>query len=175
MSLAKAVPMAVPLLGLLLSWWPESWRAHAADGEPDRTLVLQQLLLEFEKRHGQQLPAEGEVEALHGLLYVTKAPSAIQPGALVQLEGSRESSRKGSDRQHSSQHCMVHAVTCSHELMVAWRVGQPVCPPTWYWVSDNVVGHKGTALMLNAKRSKQHNNQQAIWSGQCVQPPSEGV
>jgi hypothetical protein len=73
----------------LLSWWPESWRAHAADGEPDRTLVLQKLLPEFEKRHGQQLPGEGEVEALHGLLYVTKAPSAIPPGALVQLEGQQ--------------------------------------------------------------------------------------
>eukprot|EP00882_Tetradesmus_deserticola_P021047 GHRQ01022765.1.p1 GENE.GHRQ01022765.1~~GHRQ01022765.1.p1 ORF type:complete len:205 (+),score=89.53 GHRQ01022765.1:158-772(+) len=79
----------------LLRWWPERWRAHAADGEPDRTLVLQKLLPELEKRQGQPLPAEGDVEVLHGLLYVTKAPSAIPPGALVQLEGQREGQQAG--------------------------------------------------------------------------------
>jgi hypothetical protein len=83
----------------LLSWWPESWVAHAADGEPDRTLVLQKLLPEFEKRQGQGLPAEGEVEALHGLLYVTKAPSAIPPGALVQLEGQQQEEQQQQEGQ----------------------------------------------------------------------------
>lgn len=80
---------------LLLSWWPEGWRAHAADGEPDRTLVLQKLLPEFEKRQGVEFPASGEVEALHGLLYVTKAPAAIPPGALVQLEGQQQQQEEG--------------------------------------------------------------------------------
>lgn len=81
----------------VLAWFPEVWRAHAADGEPDRTLVLQKLLPECEKRHGQQLPLEGEVEALHGLLYVTKAPSSIPPGALVQLEaGEQEQEQEAS-------------------------------------------------------------------------------
>eukprot|EP00775_Hariotina_reticulata_P013201 gene13201-13332_t len=71
----------------VLSWFPEAWKAHASDGEPDRTLVLQKLLPELERRReGQQLPQSGEVEAVMGLLYVTKTPSSIPPGALMQLE-----------------------------------------------------------------------------------------
>lgn len=71
----------------LLSWFPVAWNAHAQDGEPDRTLVLQKLLPEFEKRKGHPLPAEGEIDSLQGLLYVTKSPNAIPPGALSQVEG----------------------------------------------------------------------------------------
>jgi hypothetical protein len=72
----------------VLSWWPPAWAAHAPDGDPDRSLVTQRLLPEWERRvgGGAPLPADGEAVALAGLLYVTKAPSAIPPGALVQLE-----------------------------------------------------------------------------------------
>jgi len=54
-------------------------------------LVLQKLLPELERRReGQPLPQSGEVEALMGLLYVTKTPSSIPPGALMQLLGGAE-------------------------------------------------------------------------------------
>ncbi|KAF8070894.1 hypothetical protein HT031_000975 [Scenedesmus sp. PABB004] len=75
--------------GAVLAWFPAPWRPHAADGEPDRSLV-QKLLAEWEKRHGSPLPDAGEAEALSGLLYVTKAPSTLPPGALQQTEEGEE-------------------------------------------------------------------------------------
>lgn len=71
----------------LLSWFPHVWAPQAQDGEPDRTLVLQRLLPEIEKRMGEPLPAEGQINSLHGLLYVTKSPNSIPPGALSQVQG----------------------------------------------------------------------------------------
>ena len=72
----------------VLSWFPELWRPVAVDGEPDRTLVLEKLVPEWEKRNeGRGLrEVKGKVGALQGLLYVTKAPSSIPPGAVRQLE-----------------------------------------------------------------------------------------
>jgi hypothetical protein len=57
-------------------------QAAAEDGEPDRSLVLEKLLPELERRTGAPLPAEGSVPALAGLLYVTRPPSSVPAGAV---------------------------------------------------------------------------------------------
>jgi hypothetical protein len=69
----------------VLGWFPETWKAAAEDGDPDRRLVLQKLLPEFEKRTGAPLPDEGEVDAMLGILYVTRPDAAVPAGALQQL------------------------------------------------------------------------------------------
>jgi hypothetical protein len=70
------------------SWFPAEIAEMAVAGEPDRTLVLEKLIPEWEKRQGGQKLAEtsGRVPALQGLLYVTRAPNSIPPGALAQLQ-----------------------------------------------------------------------------------------
>jgi hypothetical protein len=77
----------------VLRWFPEPWRPVAVDGEPDRTLVVDKLVPEWGKRNateglGGLMEAKGNVGALQGLLYVTKAPSSIPPGAVRQLEAA---------------------------------------------------------------------------------------
>lgn len=67
----------------LLSWWPPSWAAAAMDGEPDRSLLTGRLVPELAKRGAGQLAPGGVVQVLGGLLYVTKPPTSIVPGALV--------------------------------------------------------------------------------------------
>lgn len=69
----------------VLGWFPEPWRAAAEDGDPDRSLVLQKLLPEFERRTGAPLPAAGQVDAMVGLLYVTRPAAAVPAGAVQQL------------------------------------------------------------------------------------------
>eukprot|EP00879_Flechtneria_rotunda_P012289 GHRR01012835.1.p1 GENE.GHRR01012835.1~~GHRR01012835.1.p1 ORF type:complete len:201 (+),score=94.46 GHRR01012835.1:1252-1854(+) len=71
----------------VLRWFPDVWNAHAVDGEPDKTLVLQKLLPAWEERHGGPLPAEGGAEALQGLLYVIESPTLLPPGALMHVGG----------------------------------------------------------------------------------------
>jgi hypothetical protein len=72
----------------VLGWFPAPWTAAAEDGDPDRRLVLTKLLPELEKRTGAPLPAEGEVDALLGILYVTRPDAAVPPGAIQHLAGA---------------------------------------------------------------------------------------
>lgn len=74
----------------VLSWFPAPWKAAAEDGEPDRSLVLQKLLPEFERRSGAALPSEGQVDAMTGLLYVTRPAASIPAGAVQHLAAEGE-------------------------------------------------------------------------------------
>jgi hypothetical protein len=67
----------------LLGWWPEPWRGAAMDGDPDRTLISSRLLGELAKQGAGELVPGASVAALQGLLYVTKPPSTVAPGALI--------------------------------------------------------------------------------------------
>lgn len=69
----------------VLGWFPKPWEAAAEDGDPDRRLVLTKLLPEFEKRSGGVVPAEGQVDAIGGVLYVTRPDAAIPAGAVQHL------------------------------------------------------------------------------------------
>jgi hypothetical protein len=71
----------------VLGWFPQPWTAAAEDGDPDRRLVLTKLLPEFEKRSGAALPAAGEVDAMLGILYVTRPDAAVPAGAVQHLVG----------------------------------------------------------------------------------------
>jgi hypothetical protein len=71
----------------VLGWFPKPWIAAAEDGDPDRRLVLQKLLPEFEKRAGAALPATGGVDAMLGILYVTRPDAAVPAGAVQHLVG----------------------------------------------------------------------------------------
>jgi hypothetical protein len=85
----------------LLGWFPKPWLAAAEDGDPDRRLVLTKLLPELEKRTGAELPAEGQVDAMLGILYVTRQDNAIPAGALqvVADEGGVEVVAEGEEGQ----------------------------------------------------------------------------
>jgi len=67
----------------LLSWFPEAWVAGAMDGEPDRTLLQSRLVEELSKQSAGSLEAGAKLTPLKHLLYVSKPPTSIAPGALV--------------------------------------------------------------------------------------------
>jgi hypothetical protein len=67
------------------SWWPAAWPDAMPRGEPDRTVLAEKLIPMAEEKSGVKF-AEGEkIPVLQGVLYVTRAPTSVPPGALDQL------------------------------------------------------------------------------------------
>jgi hypothetical protein len=68
------------------SWWPAGWDDYRPEGEPDRSVLTQKLIPMAEERAGRKLEeGAGRLPALEGVLYVTRAPSSVPPGALDSL------------------------------------------------------------------------------------------
>lgn len=89
----------------VLGWFPGPWKAAAEDGDPDRRLVLEKLLPELETRTGAPLPEAGEVDAMLGILYVTRPDAAVPAGAIQQLvsEGV-EVVPEGEEQEAAAEH-----------------------------------------------------------------------
>ncbi len=72
-------------------WWPAGWESHKPAGEPDRSVLAEKLLPLAEERSGLKVVEGARVPALQGVLYVTRAPTSVPPGAvdsgLVPLAG----------------------------------------------------------------------------------------
>lgn len=67
----------------LMRWWPAVWAPAALAGDPDRSLLATRLSAELDKQDAGTLEAGAQLKALKNLLYVTKPPTTIAPGALV--------------------------------------------------------------------------------------------
>lgn len=74
----------------VLGWFPAPWAAAAEDGDPDRRLLLTKLLPELERRSGAPLPTEGQVDAMVGVLYVTRSDAGVPAGALQQVAAGQD-------------------------------------------------------------------------------------
>ncbi|GBF93521.1 hypothetical protein Rsub_06654 [Raphidocelis subcapitata] len=67
------------------AWWPAAWAESRPAGEPDRGVLTEKLIPMAEERSGLRV-AEGEkLPVLDNVLYVTRAPSTVPPGAMDAL------------------------------------------------------------------------------------------
>lgn len=70
---------------LVKSWWPAPWESQMPQGEPDRTVLAEKIIPLAEEKAGAKFAAGKSLPTLQGVLYVTRRPDAVPPGALDQL------------------------------------------------------------------------------------------
>jgi len=76
-------------------WWPSGWADLRPEGEPDRSVLAQRLIPLVEERGGARVEAGARLPALQGVLYVTRAPTTLPPGALDSLGAGGEGLGRG--------------------------------------------------------------------------------
>ncbi|KAI8465990.1 MAG: hypothetical protein J3K34DRAFT_74041 [Monoraphidium minutum] len=67
------------------AWWPAPWAEQLPTGDPDRTVLAEKLVPMAEEKSGVKFATGASMPVLQGVLYVTRAPSSVPPGALDQL------------------------------------------------------------------------------------------
>jgi hypothetical protein len=85
-------------------WWPAGWDDYRPEGEPDRTVLAEKLLPMVAERCGTSVaPGAGRLPALTGVLYVTRAPTTVAPGAVDTPggEGVPEGDEEGEDDEEA--------------------------------------------------------------------------
>lgn len=79
-------------------WWPAAWEGQRPQGEPDRSVLTDKLIPMAEERAGGQKVEEGaHLPALRGVLYVTRAPTSVPPGAVDAPGAIAEGDEEGED------------------------------------------------------------------------------
>jgi hypothetical protein len=66
-------------------WWPAAWDAQRPDGEPDRSVLSGKLIPIAQERGGAPFEAGRRLLVLKNVLYVTRAPGSVPPGAVDRL------------------------------------------------------------------------------------------